>query len=199
KLAVRRVTLATKAVPALCGSALKNKGIQPLLNAIIDYLPSPLDMPSVRAVDVKTGIEVPRPAKDAAPFSALAFKVVSDPFVGRLVYLRVYSGRMRAGAHVFNSTRGQRERIGRLLLMHANRREEIDIADTGAIVATLGLKTTFTGDTLCDAASQVLLESIRFPEPVISVAIEPKTRVDQDKMVEALHRLADEDPTFKIN
>ena len=198
KLAVRRVTLAVKAVPILCGSALKNKGIQPLLDAIVGYLPSPLDMPPVRAVDVKKGIEVPRPAKDEAPFSALAFKVVSDPFVGRLVYLRVYSGRMRAGAQVFNSTRGQRERIGRLLLMHANRREEIDVADTGAIVATLGLKNTFTGDTLCDAASQVLLESIRFPEPVISVAIEPKTRIDQDKMVEALQRLADEDPTFKI-
>ena len=198
KLAVRRVTLAVKAVPILCGSALKNKGIQPLLDAITDYLPSPLDMPPVKAVDVKKGIEVPRPAKDEAPFSALAFKVVSDPFVGRLVYLRVYSGRMRAGAQVFNSTRSQRERIGRLLLMHANRREEIDVADTGAIIATLGLKNTFTGDTLCDAASQVLLESIRFPEPVISVAIEPKTRVDQDKMVEALQRLADEDPTFKI-
>ncbi len=198
RLAVRRITLATKGVPVLCGSALKNKGIQLLLGAIVDYLPSPLDMPPVRAVDTKRGVEVPRPAKDEAPFSALAFKVVSDPFVGRLVYLRVYSGRMRTGAQVFNSTRGQRERIGRLLLMHANRREEIDVADTGAIVATLGLKNTFTGDTLCDAASQVLLESIRFPQPVLSVAIEPKTRADQDKMVEALQRLADEDPTFKI-
>ena len=198
RLAVRRVTLATKGVPVLCGSALRNKGIQPLLDAIIDYLPSPLDMPPVRAVDTRKGVEVPRPAKDEAPFSALAFKVVSDPFVGRLVYFRVYSGRMRAGAQVFNSTRGVRERIGRLLLMHANRREEVDIADTGAIVATLGLKNTFTGDTLCDAANAVVLESIRFPEPVLSVAIEPKTRADQDKMVEALQRLADEDPTFKI-
>jgi len=198
KQAVRRVTLATKCVPVLCGSALKNKGIQLLLDAITDYLPSPLDMPPVRAVDTKKGDEVSRPAKDEAPFSALAFKVVTDPFVGRVVYLRVYSGRMRAGAQVFNSTRDTRERVGRLLLMHANRREEIDVADTGAIVATLGLKNTFTGDTLCDTASQVLLESIRFPEPVISVAIEPKTRVDQDKMVEALQRLADEDPTFKI-
>ena len=198
KLALRRVTLATKGVPVLCGSALRNKGIQPLLDAIVDYLPSPLDMPPVRAVDTRKGVEVPRPAKDEAPFSALAFKVVSDPFVGRLVYFRVYSGRMRAGAQVFNSTRGVRERIGRLLLMHANRREEVDIADTGAIVATLGLKNTFTGDTLCDAANAVVLESIRFPEPVLSVAIEPKTRADQDKMVEALQRLADEDPTFKI-
>jgi len=198
RLALRRVTLATKGVPVLCGSALRNKGIQPLLDAIIDYLPSPLDMPPVRAVDTRKGIEVPRPAKDEAPFSALAFKVVSDPFVGRLVYFRVYSGRMKVGAQVFNSTRGVRERIGRLLLMHANRREEVDIADTGAIVATLGLKNTFTGDTLCDAANAVVLESIRFPEPVLSVAIEPKTRADQDKMVEALQRLADEDPTFKI-
>jgi len=199
KLAVRRVTLATRGVPVLCGSALKNKGIQPLLDAIIGYLPSPLDMPPVRAVDTKKGIEVPRLAKDEAPFSALAFKVVSDPFVGRLVYLRVYSGRMKAGAQVFNSTRGKRERIGRLLLMHANRREEVTEADTGAIVATLGLKNTFTGDTLCDSANPVLLESIRFPEPVLSVAIEPKTRVDQDKMMEALQKLADEDPTFKID
>jgi elongation factor G len=199
KLGVRRVTLAAKAVPVLCGSALRNKGIQPLLDAIVDYLPSPLDMPPVRAVDPKKGVEISRPAKDEVPFSALAFKVVSDPFVGRLVYFRVYSGRVKVGAQVFNSTRSERERMGRLLLMHANRREEIDVADTGAIVATLGLKNTFTGDTLCDAASQVLLESIRFPEPVLSVAIEPKTRADQDKMLEALQKLADEDPTFKIN
>jgi len=199
RLAVRRVTLATKGVPVLCGSALRNKGIQPLLDAIVSYLPSPLDMPPVRGVDTKKGAEVHRPAKDEAPFSALAFKVVSDPFVGRLVYFRVYSGRMKAGAQVFNSTRGERERIGRLLLMHANRREEVAIADTGAIVATLGLKNTLTGDTLCDSANPVLLESIRFPEPVLSVAVEPKTRADQDKMAEALQRLADEDPTFKIN
>ena len=199
RLAVRRVTLATKGVPVLCGSALRNKGMQPLLNAIVSYLPSPLDMPPVIGIDPKKGGEVQRLVKDEAPFSALAFKVVSDPFVGRLVYFRVYSGRMRAGAQVFNSTRGERERIGRLLLMHANRREEIAVADTGAIVATLGLKNTLTGDTLCDSANSVLLESIHFPEPVISVAIEPKTRADQDKMVEALNRLADEDPTFKID
>jgi len=199
KLAVRRVTLAAKAVPVLCGSALRNKGIQPLLDAIVDYLPSPSDVPPVRAVDPRKGVEVPRPAKDTAPFSALAFKVVTDPYVGRLVYFRVYSGKVKVGAQVFNSTRSQRERMGRLLLMHANRREETDAADTGAIVATLGLRNTFTGDTLCDSASQVLLESIRFPQPVLSVAIEPKTRADQDKMVEALQRLADEDPTFQIN
>jgi len=198
KLAVRRVTLAAKVVPVLCGSALRNKGIQALLNAIVNYLPSPSDMPPIKAID-RNGFEVIRPAKDEAPFSALAFKVVSDPFVGRLVYLRVYSGKMKAGAQLFNSTRGVRERIGRLLLMHANRREEVGEADTGAIVATLGLKNTFTGDTLCDSANQILLESIRFPEPVIAVAIEPKTRADQDKMGEALQKLTEEDPTFKVD
>jgi len=195
--ALRRVTLANKGVPILCGSALRNKGIQPLLDAITDYLPSPLDMPPVRAVDVR-GAEVAHPASDEAPFTAIAFKVVSDPFVGRLVYFRVYSGGVGAGAQVYNSTRGKRERIGRLLLMHANRRAEIDEADTGAIVATLGLKNTFTGDTLCHPSRPVLLESIRFPEPVLSVAIEPKTKVDQDRIGEALQKLTEEDPTFKV-
>ena len=152
KQALRRVTLANKGVPVLCGSALKNTGIQPLLDAVVDYLPSPLDIPPVTAVDTRTGTEVTRPASDDAPFSALAFKVVTDPFVGRLVYFRVYSGRVKVGAQVFNSTRGKQERIGRLLLMHANHREDIDMADTGAIVATLGLKNTFTGDTLCDSS-----------------------------------------------
>jgi len=198
KKALRRVTIAGKGVPVLCGSALRNKGILPLLDAILDYLPSPLDMPPVRAIATRIGAEVTRPAKDEAPFSALSFKVVSDPFVGRLVYLRVYSGRVKAGAQVFNSGRGKRERIGRLLLMHANNREEVDAADTGAIVATLGLKDTFTGDTLCEASQPVVLESIRFPEPVVSIAIEPKTRADQDKMGEALKRLSEEDPTFKV-
>ncbi|MBA7630339.1 Elongation factor G [subsurface metagenome] len=145
--ALRRVTLANKGVPILCGSALRNKGIRLLLDAIVNYLPSPLDMPPIKAVDMRTGAEVTRPAEDDAPFSALAFKVVTDPFVGRLVYLRLYSGRVRTGAQVFNSARGKKERIGRLLLMHANHREEIDVADTGAIMATLGLKNTFTGDT----------------------------------------------------
>jgi len=197
KGALRRVTLANEGVPILCGSALRNKGIQPLLDAIIDYLPSPLDMPPVRAVN-RVGAEVTRPASDEVPFTALAFKVVSDPFVGRLVYFRVYSGRVRAGAQVYNSTRDKRERIGRLLLMHANHREEIGEADTGAIVATLGLKNTFTGDTLCHPSQPVLLESIRFPEPVLSVAIEPRTTIDQDRMGEALQKLAEEDPTFKV-
>jgi len=195
---LRRVTLANKGIPILCGSALRNKGIQPLLDAIVSYLPSPLDIPPVRAIDSRLGVEVTRPVSDDAPFSALAFKVVSDPFMGRLVYLRVYSGRVGVGSQVFNATRGKKERIGRLLLMHANRREEVTEADTGAIVATLGLKNTFTGDTLCHSSQPVLLESIRFPEPVLSTAIEPKTRADQDKMGEALSRLAEEDPTFKV-
>jgi elongation factor G len=196
--ALRRVTLAVKGVPIICGSALRNKGIRPLLDAIVNYLPSPADMPPVRAIDTRGGGVVIRPARDDAPFSALAFKVVSDPFVGRLVYFRVYSGRMKVGAHVFNSTRGKKERIGRLLRMHANHREEIDEAGTGAIVATLGLKNTFTGDTLCHISQPVLLEPIRFPQPVLSVAIEPRTRADQDKLGEALNRLTEEDPTFKV-
>jgi len=196
--ALRRATLANKGVPILCGSALRNKSIQPLLDAITDYLPSPLDMPPVRAINIKGGAEVARPASDEAPFTAMAFKVVSDPFVGRLVYFRVYSGRVEVGAQAYNATRGKRERLGRLLLMHANRREEIGEADTGAIAATLGLKNTFTGDTLCHPSQPVILESIRFPEPVLSVAIEPKTKVDQDRMGEALQKLTEEDPTFKV-
>jgi len=196
--ALRRVTLANNGVPILCGSVLRNKGIQPLLDAIINYLPSPLDMPPVRAIDTRLGTEVTRQASDEAPFSALAFKVVSDPFVGRLVYFRVYSGRVEVGGQVFNATRGKRERIGRLLLMHANRREEVNEADTGSIAATLGLKNTFTGDTLCDSPQPVLLESIRFPEPVLAISIEPRTRADQDKMGEALQKLTEEDPTFKV-
>ncbi len=196
--ALRRITLANKGVPVLCGAALKNMGVQRLLDAVIDYLPSPLDVPPVEGVDKRTGEEITREASDDAPFSALAFKVVTDPFVGRLVYFRVYSGKVKVGSQVFNSTRGRQERIGRLLLMHANHREDVDVADTGAIVATLGLKNTFTGDTLCETSKAVLLESIRFPEPVISVAIEPKTRTDQDRMGEALQKLTEEDPTFKV-
>ncbi len=196
--ALRRVTLANKGVPILCGSALRNKGIQPLLDAIISYLPSPLDMPPVSGIDTRLGTEVTRPARDDAPFSALAFKVVTDPFVGRLVYLRVYSGRVKSRAQIFNAARGKRERIGRLIRMHANRREEVEEADTGAIVATLGLKDTLTGDTLCYPSQPLLLESIRFPEPVLSIAIEPRTRADQDKMGGALQMLAQEDPTFKV-
>jgi elongation factor G len=196
--AVRRVTLNIKGVPVLCGSALKNMGMQKLLDAVVDYLPSPLEVPPVEGTETKTGHKVTREASDDAPFSALAFKVVTDPFVGRLVYFRVYSGRVKVGAQVYNPVRERPERIGRLLLMHANHREDITYADTGAIVATLGLKNTFTGDTLCEPSKAILLESIRFPEPVISVAIEPKTRADQDKMGGALLKLTEEDPTFKV-
>jgi elongation factor G len=198
KQALRRVTLKNKGVPILCGSALKNMGIQPLLDAIVDYLPSPLEVPPVEGTDSKTGERVTRASSDDAPFSALAFKVVTDPFVGRLVYFRVYSGRVKVGSQISNSTHGRAERVGRLLLMHANHREDVESADTGAIVATLGLKNTFTGDTLCDHSQSILLESIRFPEPVISVAIEPKTRADQDKLGDALQKLTEEDPTFKV-
>jgi len=198
KQALRRVTLKNKGVPVLCGSALKNMGIQPLLDAIGDYLPSPLEVPPVEGVDNKSGDKVTRESSDDAPFSALAFKVVTDPFVGRLVYFRVYSGKVKVGSQIYNPTRGRHERVGRLLLMHANHREDVEIADTGSIVATLGLKNTFTGDTLCDHVNAILLESIRFPEPVISVAIEPKTRADQDKLGDALQKLTEEDPTFKV-
>ena len=198
KAAIRRVTLANKAIPILCGSALKNKGVTLLLDAVQAYLPSPLDMPPVAGKKPSTGEEVICPVDDNAPFSALAFKVVADPFVGRLVYLRVYSGKIKAGAQVYNSTRGNKERIGRLLIMHANRHEEIDETDTGTIVAAMVLKDTFTGDALSDMTNQVLLETIKFPIPVISIAIEPKTRADRDKLGEALQKMAEEDPTFKV-
>ncbi|MBI2832178.1 MAG: elongation factor G [Chloroflexi bacterium] len=198
KEALRRVTLANKGVPVLCGTSLRNKGVQPLLDAVIDYLPSPQDTPPVAGIDARSGAPVTRPANDDAPFCALAFKAVADPFMGRLVYIRVYSGQVKTGTQVLNSTRGKRERIGRLVLMHANHREDITGTETGAIVACLGLKDTFTGDTLCSSEHPILLESIRFPEPVLSVAIEPKTRMDQDKMFDGLQKLTDEDPTFKV-
>jgi elongation factor G len=199
KAALRRVTVANKCVPVLCGSSLKNKGIQPLLDAVIEYLPSPLDMPSLYAINPETNEKVECPPDDDAPFMALAFKVVTDPYMGRLVYLRVYSGKLAGGATVMNSTRDKKERIGRILLMHANHREEINEADTGAIIAIIGLKDTFTGDSICNPSKPLLLESIRFPEPVISVAVEPKSRADQDKLGEALRKMSDEDPTFKVN
>jgi elongation factor G len=199
KKALRRVTIANKGVPVLCGTSLKNKGIQHLLDAVVEYLPSPLEMPSLYAVDPKNEGRVECPPNDDAPFVALAFKVVTDPYMGRLVYLRVYSGMLDSGATVLNSTRDKKERIGRILLMHANHREEIKDADTGAIIATLGLKDTFTGDTICSPAKPLVLESIKFPEPVISVAVEPKSRADQDKLGEALRKMSDEDPTFKVD
>ncbi len=199
KRVIRSATIANKVVPVLCGSALRNKGVHTLLDAVVDYLPSPLDVPPVKAVDAKKDTEVILPPSDEAPFAALAFKVVTDPFVGRLVYLRIYSGKIKAGAEVYNASRGKRERIGRLLLMHANHREDITDADTGAIVASLGLKNTFTGDTLSTQAQPLLLESIKFPDPVVSIAVEPKSRTDQDRIGEALQKLTEEDPTFKVS
>ncbi|MFH1087201.1 MAG: GTP-binding protein, partial [Chloroflexota bacterium] len=196
--AVRRLTLANRYVPVLCGSSLRNKGIEPLLDAVIDYLPSPGDVLPVKGVNPDSGGVVSRPPEDAAPFSALAFKVVTDPFTGRLVYLRVYSGVAKAGEQLMNSGAGQRERLGRLFLMLANRREEVEVADTGSIVATSGLKRTLTGHTLCDPQSQVVLESIVFPEPVVSVSIEPRSNADLSKLGEVLAKLGDEDPTFKM-
>ena len=196
--ALRRATIKSALVPVLCGSALRNKGIQMLLDAIGSYLPSPLDVPPVNGIHPKTGDEVMMEAKEDSPFSALAFKVVADPFVGRLVYFRVYSGQVKAGTSVYNSTKGIRERMGRVLSMHANRREETELTFAGNIAAAVGLKNTFTGDTICNEGAPVILETIRFPEPVVSVAIEPKTRSDQDKLVDSLVKLSEEDPTFKI-
>jgi len=198
RAAIRRLTIANRIVPIVCGTALRNKGIQLVLDAVVDYLPSPLEKPALKVVDTSTGQEVTRPASDDAPFTALAFKVVSDPFVGRLVYFRVYSGSIKVGAQIYNASRQNRERLGRLLLMHANKREEIDEVDTGCIAATLGLKNTFTGDTLCEAGQSVLLEDIKFPEPVIHMAVEPKSKADQDKLGDAMGRLSEEDPTFKV-
>ncbi len=195
--AIRRATLANVITPVLCGSALRNKGIQPLLDAVVDYLPSPVEVPAVSGTHPRTGQTLQRHPSDQEPFAALAFKVVADPYMGRLVYFRVYSGQARQGAMVYNSARQQRERLGRLLRMHANQREEVDAVYAGQIAATVGLKNTFTGDTLCDEGHPILLEAIKFPEPVISVAIEPKTKEDQDRMAETLARLAEEDPTFK--
>ena len=195
--AIRRATLANEGVPVLCGSAFKNKGVQPLLDAIIWYLPSPLDVPPMVAHDLK-GEEVTRAASDDEPFSALAFKIMSDPYVGRLTYLRVYSGVLKAGSHVLNSTKDRKERIGRILQMHANHREDKDAAYTGDIMAVVGLKHSTTGDTISDPDHPVVLESITFPIPVISVAVEPKTKADQDKLGNGLAKLSDEDPTFVV-
>ena len=197
KAAIKKMTVKDKVVPALCGSALKGKGIRPLLDAIIDYLPSPLDVPSVKAINLRSKKEVFCEPDDEQPFSALAYKVVTDSFMGKLTYLRVYSGKVKGGMQILNATQGVKERLGRLYIMHANRREEVSIADTGSIVASVGLRKTQTGDTLCDISHPILFETIRFPEPVLSVAIEPKNKVDQDKMGDALGKLVVEDPTFK--
>jgi elongation factor G len=197
--ALRRATVATKLVPILCGSSLKNKGVQPMLDAVVAYLPSPLDKPPVIGVVPGTGEEVARPTDENAPFSALVFKIVSDPFVGRLSYFRVYSGKLASGSYTYNSSKDQKERVGRLMQMHANHREEIPEVYAGDIAAIVGLKNTFTGDTICDPDHPVILEQITFPEPVISQSIEPKTKADQDKMAIALQRLSEEDPTFRVH
>ena len=186
KEGIRRATTAVEFYPVLCGSAFKNKGVQLLLDAVIDYLPSPLDIPAIKGIDPKTDEEVTRPADDSAPFSALAFKVMTDPFVGRLTFFRVYSGVLESGSYVQNATKGKRERVGRILQMHANSRSEISEVYAGDIAAAVGLKDTTTGDTLCDEKNLVILESMEFPEPVIQVAIEPKSKADQDKMSIAL-------------
>ena len=198
RAALRRSTISNTLVPVLCGSALRSRGIQPLLDAIAYYLPAPSDMPPVCGVHPKTGKEVLREVTDSEPFSALAFKVVTDPYTGRLVYLRVYSGTAGSGTSVYNATKGKRERMGRIMMMLANRREDVEELHAGDIAATVGLKNTFTGDTLCNEGSQVLLESIRFPEPVLSVAIEPRSKADQDKLSSSMTKLSEEDPTFQI-
>ena len=197
RAAIRKATCAVKMVPVVCGTSYKNKGVQKLLDAIVDYMPSPLDIPAICGVNPKTDEEETREASDSAPFSALAFKIMTDPYVGRLSFFRVYSGTLEAGKTVLNSSKGQRERIGRILLMHANHREDLTMAYSGDIAAAVGLKNTTTGDTLCDEKNPIVLESMEFPEPVIRVAIEPKTKAGQEKMAIALQKLAEEDPTFK--
>ena len=197
KAAIRKATIAGEINPVLCGTSYRNKGVQPLLDAVVDYLPSPLDVPSIKGVLKSTGEEIERHPSDDEPFSALAFKVMVDPFVGKLVFFRVYSGVLKSGSYVFNATKGKRERIGRILRMHANHREEIEEVATGDIAAAVGFKETTTGDTLCVENKPIILESMEFPEPVIRVAIEPKTKAGRDKMADALMRLGMEDPTFK--
>jgi elongation factor G len=199
RIALRTGTLAYKIVPVLTGSALKNKGVQPMLDAVIDLLPSPLDVPPVTGTDPRTHEEAVRQTDSAEPFAALAFKIVADPFVGKLAFFRVYSGTLKTGSYIYNSSKGQKERIGRILQMHANHREEIESVSAGDIAAAVGLKNTTTGDTLCVEDKPIVLESITFPEPVIELAVEPKTKADQDKMSIALQRLAEEDPTFRVH
>lgn len=197
KAAIRKATIANEMVPVCCGTSYRNKGVQKLLDAIVDYMPAPTDIPAIKGEDVETGEECERHASDEEPFSALAFKIATDPYVGKLCFFRVYSGKVEKGTSVFNSTKGKNERIGRILQMHANDRKDIDVCYSGDIAAAVGLKNTTTGDTLCDEDHPVILESMEFPEPVIKVAIEPKTKAGQEKMGIALAKLAEEDPTFK--
>ncbi|HGY54248.1 MAG TPA: elongation factor G, partial [Caldithrix abyssi] len=198
KSAIRKATLDGKITPVLCGSAFKNKGVQRLMDAVVDYLPSPLDKGAVVGTDPKTGKEITRKPDDSEPFSALAFKIMVDPYVGRLTFFRVYSGQLKTGSYVYNSNSEKKERVGRILQMHANHREDIEHVSTGDIAAVVGLKNTRTGDTLCDTSNHIILESMHFPEPVISVAVEPKTKADQDKLAQSLVKLSDEDPTFHV-
>ena len=196
---IRKQTIACKMTPVCCGSSYKNKGVQPLLDAVVAFMPAPTDIPHIKGVNPETGEEDERPSCDSEPFSALAFKIMTDPFVGKLAFFRVYSGTLGSGSYVYNSTKGKRERIGRILQMHANHREEIDMVYSGDIAAAVGLKDTTTGDTLCDEKAPIILESMVFPDPVISVAVEPKTKADQEKMGIALQKLAEEDPTFRVH
>jgi elongation factor G len=195
---LRHATVAGSVVPVLCGTAFKNKGVQPLLDAVVEYLPSPIDIPAIDGADLKSGDPVERRPNDDEPFAALAFKIMSDPYVGKLTYFRVYSGKLAAGAQVLNATKDKKERVGRILQMHANHREDKEGVFAGDIVAAVGLKQTTTGDTLCDPQHPIVLERMEFPEPVISVAIEPKTKSDQDKLGKALGALSEEDPTFQV-
>ena len=199
KASIRRQTLNCDLFPVFCGSAYKNKGIQMLLDAVLDYLPAPTDVPAVKGTDPKTGEEITRESSDEAPMAALAFKIMADPFVGKLAFFRVYSGIMKQGTYILNSTKGKKERVGRILQMHANNRKEIECAYSGDIAAAVGFKDVTTGDSLCDENHPIILEKMEFPEPVISVAVEPKTKADQEKMGTALQRLAEEDPTFKVH
>ncbi|MGI6045670.1 MAG: elongation factor G [Eggerthellaceae bacterium] len=199
KAAIRKGTIACKLHPVFCGSSYKNKGVQELLDAVVDYLPSPVDIPAIKGVNPKTDEEEERPADVKAPFAALAFKVMTDPYVGKLTYFRVYSGKLESGSYVLNATKDKRERVGRLLEMHSNHRQDVDACHAGDIVAAVGLKDTTTGDTLCDEEHPVVLESMEFPDPVIDIAVEPKTKAEQDKMSIALQKLAEEDPTFRVS
>jgi len=198
KAAIRTCTINIQICPVICGSSFKNKGVQNLLDAVVDYMPSPVDIPAIKGVDADTGEEIERNASDTEPFSALGFKIMTDPFVGQLTFFRVYSGVVQSGSYIYNSTKGKRERIGRILKMHANKREEVKEVYAGDIAAAVGLKYTTTGDTLCDESKQVILESIEFPEPVISIAIEPKTKAEQEKLGFGLQKLASEDPSFRV-